>query len=113
MLNILISSSDLNFICSIINNLTVKYDDLRIYNISISLKDTMKQLKYNKKNINLVIMQESNYKLTKFIKDFEAYGIPIFLISKELHIAKILQLIYFFIRMRKYFCMSFNILLNH
>lgn len=88
MLNILISSNDLNFICSMVNNLTSKYENIRIYNISIFLKDTMKQLKYNKKNIDLAIIRDFNHKITKFIKAFESYDIPIFFISKELNIAK-------------------------
>lgn len=86
MLNVLISSNDLYFICSTVNNLTFKYNDLRIYNISNSLKDTLKQLKYNEKNIDLVIIRDFNYEIIKFIKDFKVFDIPIFLISKELNI---------------------------
>lgn len=48
----------------------------------------MEQLKYNKKNIDLAIIRDFNHKITKFIKAFESYDIPIFFISKELTIAK-------------------------
>ena len=82
MLNILILSNNLSFIIKIVNTLSIKNKKYRIYNISRSIKEVSKIIQVYKDNVNLIITDISNEKISILIEQ-ELLNIPIIIINEK------------------------------